>query len=143
VFQFALTINSREDPLDTKTKSYNFEVKLTDNPCIGGFTNVPASSTLNTTYTAHTTFTPITLTGVTNGSCVFSYELLNADLTPANAALFTVSGLVLTPDAFASDPRIVNVTSDAVISITGTNANAGSYSLILRLNSDKNIHDNV
>ena len=143
IINLKLTINSKENASDTRSEVISFTVELIDNPCIGGFTNVPASSTLNTTYTAHTTFTPMTLTGVTNGSCVFSYELLNADLTPANAALFTVSGLTFTSDATASDPRIVNVTSDAVISITGTNANAGSYSLILRLNSDKNIHDNV
>ena len=143
VFQLTLTTHSKEDPSDNKTKSYNFEVKLIDNPCTGGFTNVPASSMLDSSYTAHTTSTPYTFTGVTNGSCIFSYEILNADLTAADAVLFTVTGLAFTPDAFASDTRIVNVTSDAVLTITGINANVGSFPLVLRLNSDKNIHDNA
>ena len=43
----------------------------------------------------------------------------------------------------AIDARIMSVTNSGSMSITATNALAGTYNLILRINSDKNTLDNV
>ena len=49
----------------------------------------------------------------------------------------------LVPKAGAIDVRIMSVTDSGSMSITATNALAGTYNLILRINSDKNTLDNV
>ena len=141
IFNFTLTVFSRSSSIDAVSKTYNFSVVLIDNPCVGSLTGIPANNAYDLTYTAHTTAATINLTGINNGSCSFSLELLNSDNSAADATVFATTQPTLTTVVAAIDPRIISVTADGKISINAVNAKAGTYNLILKVRSAKNSLD--
>ena len=82
---------SRSSPTDAVSKTYNFSVVLIDNPCVGSLTGIPANNAYDLTYTAHTTAKIIYLTGIRNGSCSFSLELINSDNSAADTTVFVMT----------------------------------------------------
>ena len=140
-YNFKLTVFSRSSPTDAVSKTFNFSVVLIDNPCIGVLTGIPANNAYDLTYTAHTTAAIINFTGIANGSCSFSLELLNSDNSGADATVFATTQPTLTTVVAAIDPRIISVTADGKISINAVNTKAGTYNLILKVRSTKNALD--
>ena len=121
--------------------SFTFTVVLTNNPCVGGFAGIPADSALDKTMTAYIDGL-ILFTGIINGECDFSYDLLNDPaLSPADPTIFTITQPTLTSVPGAMDPRIKSVADSGNLKVTATNAHAGVYKLLLRINSDKSPYD--
>ena len=141
IYNFTLTVFSRSSPTDAVFKTYNFSVVLIDNPCVGSLGGIPANNAYDLTYTAHTTAEVINLTGIHNGSCSFSFELINSDNSAADATVFATTQPTLTTVVAAIDPRIISVTADGKISINAVNTKAGTYNLILKVCSTKNALD--
>jgi len=84
----------------------------------------------------------ILFTGIINGECDFSYDLLNDPaLSPADPTIFTITQPTLTSVPGAMDPRIKSVADSGNLKVTATNAHAGVYKLLLRINSDKSPYD--
>ena len=138
IYNFTLTVFSRSNPTDSVSKTFNFSVELPPNPCVGSLGGIPANNAYDLTYTAHSTAAIINLTGINNGSCSFTLELLKSDASAADASIFTTTQPTLTTVAAAIDPRIISITTDGKITISAVNANAGTYNLILRVHSTKN-----
>lgn len=87
---FTLLVTSAA-PGDTSTATYTFIVQLIDNPCVGGFTGLPASNTWDLISLVNTPFS-INFTGITNGECDFSYDLLNdPSMSPADPTIFAIT----------------------------------------------------
>ena len=141
IYYFKLTVFSRSSPTDAVSKTFDFSVFLIDNPCVGVLTGIPANNAYDLTYTAHTTAEVINLTGIHNGSCSFSFELIYSDNSAADATVFATTQPTLTTVVAAIDPRIISVTADGKISINAVNAKAGTYNLILKFRSAKNSLD--
>ena len=141
LYNFKMTVFSRSTPTDAVFKTYDFTVVLIDNPCTGVLTGIPANNAYDLTYTAHTTATIINLTGIANGSCSFSLELLNSDNSGADATVFATTQPTMTTVVAAIDPRIISVTAEGKILISAVNAKAGTYNLILKVRSTKNALD--
>ncbi len=102
---------------------------------------MPTNNAYDLTYTAHMTASIINLTGINNGSCSFSLELLNSNASAADATIFTLTQPTLTTVVAATDPRIISVTANGNISISTINSKAETYNLILRVRSNKNATD--
>jgi hypothetical protein len=81
------------------------------------------------------------LTGINNGSCSFSLELLKSDASAADSTIFTTTQPTLTTVVAAIDPRIISITTNGKMSINTVNTKAGTYNLILRIHSTKNALD--
>ena len=141
IYNFKLTVFSHSSPTDAVSKTHNFSVVLIDNPCVGSLAGIPANNAYDLTYTAHTTAAVLNLTGIRNGSCSFMFELLKSDSFAADSTIFTTTQPTWTTFVAAIDPRIISVTADGKISISAGNAKAGTYNLILRVHSTKNVLD--
>lgn len=109
-YNFKLTVFSRSSSTDAVSKTYDFSVVLIDNPCVGSLAGIPPDYTYDLTYTAHMSPATINLTGINNGSCTFSFQLLNSNSFSADSTIFTTTQPTLTTVVAAIDPRIISVT---------------------------------
>jgi hypothetical protein len=106
-YNFKLTVFSHSNPTDAVSKTYDFDVVLIDNPCVGSLAGIPPDYTYDLTYTAHMSPATINLTGINNGSCTFSFQLLKPNGFFADPTIFSGTQPTFTTVAAAIDPRII------------------------------------
>lgn len=125
------------------TQSAWFHVYLIDNPC--SWYNHPLTDwkyiDYSFTYTAHTPPPiPAIAPKITNGNCLYEYELLNSDLTPADPTMWQVNQPAFVPGYNSKDyyGRMFYVTSFGSLTLVQlSNIHKGDHPMVLRVHSLK------